>query len=116
MEGRRGLAPPPQSSVLGRGRLVTVTVWIQVAGLMAGMVVVRSGDLRDGRVAMPLRVQIAWRVTRVVVMLAWNLLGGFVAMPVRIEVARGVAGVIVVYAGLLLFGCHAFLLFASEAH
>lgn len=64
-----------QVLLLGRAALVAVTVLIQIPRLVAGMVVVFTGDL---------------------------LLTSLVAMAVLIKIARLVAGMIVMLSGLFL--------------
>ena len=77
-------------------------VLIEVAGLVARVVVVRPRLLRHALVAMPMLIEVAWRVARVIMVLTRNLLHARVPMPVRIEIAGLVAGMVVVWSWLFL--------------
>jgi hypothetical protein len=59
-------------------------------------------------VAMAVFVEIARLMAGVIVMLARNFLHRLVAVPVRVEIARGVTRMIVMLTGLLFFS-HGFL-------
>lgn len=95
-------APARAWSGLRRRGPVAMPVRVEVARLVAWMVVMRPRHLGHARVAMAMRVEVAGGVAGVVVMGAGHLLDGLVAMPVRVEVAGGVARMIVVRTWLFL--------------
>jgi hypothetical protein len=86
---------------------------IEIAGLVAGMVVMRTGLLHAGSIAMPLRVKVARRVAGMVVVRSGLLHASRVAMAMRVEVAGLVAGMVVVGTGAFLG--HVVLLLVDEA-
>lgn len=77
---------------------------IQIARLVAGMIVVLARDLLHALVAMPMGVEVTWGVTRMVVMLAGHFLHALVAMSMLVEITGLMAGVIVMSTSLLF--CH----------
>jgi hypothetical protein len=88
-------------------------VLVEVARLVARMVVVLTGNFLRGLVAVAVLVEIAGLVARVVMVLTGNLLRCLVTVSVLVEVTGLVAGVVVVLTGLFLrhdcllscFGC-----------
>lgn len=84
-------------------RLITVTVLIEIAWLVARMIMVLASRLRVRRVAMPMLVEITGLVTGMVVMLAWRFLGRLVAMTVVVEISRRMARMVVVRAGFFVW-------------
>lgn len=76
---------------------------VEVARLVAWMVVVLARNFLHARVPVTVRIEVARSVTGVIMMFTRDFLGGLVAMPVLVEVARDVPGVVVVLAWLLFW-------------
>lgn len=79
-----------------------MTVRIEVAGLMTGMVMMLTGARLLGRVAMSVLIEISWRMARMVVVRAGHFrLPRLVAVAVLVEVTRLVSRMVVMLTRLL---------------
>lgn len=101
-EGRSCGLPGSRGSGLGWGALVAMPMLVEVAGLMARVIMMRPGLFRHALVPMAVLIKVAWRVTRMIVMLARNLLYARIPVPLGIEVARRVPRMVMVLPGSLL--------------
>ena len=77
---------------------------IEIARLVARMIVMLARDLLHALVSMPLSVEVSRGVTRMIVMLAGYFLHALVSVSMLVEITRLMAGMIMVRTSLLF--CH----------